>query len=362
MHGPPYPLDRIMAVDCRRAGGKWSRRTTATASTSSTTNTHSAAAAAATTHAPITTPAYSLLRSKNTAWGFGLVISMTASFLVGYTMGQQQPQPPSHDPPLVLPNGLPRTCCNENDSSSSSRNSSSNSSGNSGNIGNSGNSKLTNPETRHDNHSDDENEDEDEDDIAAKLALFQERQAFLIRLRRIVGKHNVLVANDDHDNKNHVKTARFLTGARIVHNVPTSKQQQQNHTVVIVTPEHLHHVINLVEAALQLHASSPTLRCTMLPQGQNTGLTGGSTPRYHPRHDDDPQYHHITLLISFRHLNAILPLDDGARVCCMAGVGLASVRRSLWRVVSRLCDVGYYEYSHANQPLMHSSLSHSTVF
>ena len=342
LHGLTYPQpQRIMAMYRHVGVGQCHTITTTTTAamastgTSNTTtgSTHFTTATTTTTDAPTTTKStLSLLRStKSTAWGLGFVFSMTATFLLGYTLGQQQqqqPPPPSHqpDPPLVLPNGLPRTCCSDNDSSSS----------------NSANSKGTNPQV---------DENADQDDIASKLAVFQERQAFLIRLRRIVGKHNVLVANDDNDNKNKVNTARFLKGARIVHDVPTSP----NHTVVIVTPEHLHHVVNLVEAALQLNSSSSTqkIRCTFLPQGQNTGLTGGSTPRYPHQ---DPHHHHITLLISFKNLNAIIPLDDGERVCCMAGVGLASVR-SLLPAVSQLFDVGK-SYSHAkNQPLIHSSLS-----
>jgi hypothetical protein len=69
--------------------------------------------------------------------------------------------------------------------------------------------------------------------------------------------------------------------------------------------------VNVVEACVEAD-------CIILPQGQNTGLTGGSVPRQN-------ETGRPVVLISFKHLDAMFPIDDGQRVVCMAGVGLASV-------------------------------------
>jgi hypothetical protein len=63
-----------------------------------------------------------------------------------------------------------------------------------------------------------------------------------------------------------------------------------------------------------------------------TGTTGtGKDPTLSPQkqkqqHHHHHHHHHMTIVLSMKYLNAIFPLDDGQRVCCMAGVGLATVR------------------------------------
>ena len=270
------------------------------------------------------------------------------SFTIGFTLGQQYTgsggnNDQNHNDhnnnhnkkPLVLPNGLPRTCCDTTSNQKDDKE---------------GNNKKESPNPTN------ISAPTTDDNIQGKLALLMEKQQFLQRLRRMIGKDNVMIVDDsdsdnhEPDNKNtnshNTQTAPYLKGARIVHvrdddHNHANSSTSQNHTIIIVTPKQLHHVVSIIEACVQLNTTSSTsgnnsdnykTTCTVIPQGQNTGLTGGSTPRYHHHYDHqnhtDSKYHHqhFTILLSLKHLNAIFPMDDGQRVCCMAGVGLASVR------------------------------------
>jgi FAD binding domain len=173
------------------------------------------------------------------------------AFSLGYQMGRQSSGHRCDAKPLVLPNGLPRTCCNSDNSDKS------------------------------------DHPHQNQTPLQSHLPK---------KLQRIVGKENVLdgmVYNTE--------TMPFLKGARL----------GMGQALCIVTPRHLHHVVSVVEACVEAD-------CIILPQGQNTGLTGGSVP-----HQTDAS--RPVVLLSFKHLDSIFPIDDGERVVCMAGVGLASV-------------------------------------
>lgn len=179
------------------------------------------------------------------------------SLYVGFVAGRYSAPPSPLGGELVLPNGLPRTCC-------------------------------------------------DQKDVAPPLTEAQFHLA--AKLQRIVGKENVL------DGRTlDTVTTKYLKGARLGFGP----------ALCIVTPRKLHHVVDAVEAAVDAG-------CIVLPQGQNTGLTGGSVPHFSD-HDKSNNHnsqhdHRPVVLISLKHLDAIFPLDDGKRVVCLAGVGLATVR------------------------------------
>lgn len=135
--------------------------------------------------------------------------------------------------------------------------------------------------------------------------LTPEQQALPERLQKIVGKENVLdgrVAT--------TRTLPFLRGARI----------GEGRALCIVTPQYLQQVVDVVQAAVNANA-------VVLPQGQNTGLTGGSVPRHYTQSGDgtdDDEFRPVVVL-SLKHLNRIFPIDDGQRLVCLAGTGLAEV-------------------------------------
>lgn len=170
------------------------------------------------------------------------------SLSIGFAAGRYSAPPPdnNNNNPSILPNGLPRTCC----------------------------------------------------DDEAPLPLTEVQFHLPEKLQKIVGQENVLDGR-----QLDTRTTSFLKGARLGFGP----------ALCIVTPRQLHHVVDVVEAAVQAG-------CVVLPQGQNTGLTGGSVPHTH-----DPR--RPVVLLSMKHLDAIFPLDDGKRVVCLAGVGLASVRQ-----------------------------------
>lgn len=163
------------------------------------------------------------------------------SLSIGFAAGRSQSV--HHEPEHVLPNGLPRTCCEDN--------------------------------------------------------LTEEQKTLPKKLARIVGKANVIDGRDDT-----TATLPFLKGARL----------GQGHALAIVTPERLQDVVDVVEAAV-------AAGCVVLPQGQNTGLTGGSVPH---TSGERP-----VVVVSMKKLNRIFPIDGGKRVVCLAGVGLAELQQFL---------------------------------
>ena len=57
----------------------------------------------------------------------------------------------------------------------------------------------------------------------------------------------------------------------------------------------------------------------VLPQGANTGLTGGSIPREGER---------PTVVLNLRRLANVTPIDDGSRMVCLGGAGIYDVLQS----------------------------------
>ena len=169
-----------------------------------------------------------------------------ASLAAGFYAGRQSVPESSKElaQAQVLPNGLPRTCCEEQ-------------------------TKLT------------------------------QKQVDLFRtLRRIVGMKNVINGQTDSSS---TETAPFVKGARL----------GKGEALYIVRPQKLKQVLEIVQQVVEAD-------CAVLVQGQNTGLTGGSVPR--PCEDGRP-----TVIVSMKDLNGMFPIDDGQRVVCLAGAGLADL-------------------------------------
>jgi D-lactate dehydrogenase (quinone) len=221
--------------------------------------------------------------AKDPSFQWPKVAAAAALFGAGYAVGRfVVPKEPCTKEQSVLPNGLPRTCC---DSKESAR------------------------------------------------PLTEEQFHLAKRLKNIVGDQNV------HDGRTlDTVTAPFLTPARVT-------GYGGGAALCIVTPRHLHHVADVVEAALAAD-------CTVLVQGQNTGLTGGSVPRSgEARASQRP-----VVLLSLKHLDAIFPIDDGKRVVCLAGVGLASVSQlTIYQLASE-------RYRHALTSLFASKSSYKSFW
>eukprot|EP00957_Ditylum_brightwellii_P211393 15366125-Ditylum_brightwellii.AAC.1 len=83
--------------------------------------------------------------------------------------------------------------------------------------------------------------------------------------------------------------------------------------LAIVTPTTLREAVNCLQAIVDAD-------CVVVPQGANTGLTGGSVPR-----DNDRP----SVVLSTRHLNTMFPIDDGKRAVCLAGAGIATLSNNL---------------------------------
>eukprot|EP00980_Cylindrotheca_fusiformis_P019323 scaffold6638_cov127-Cylindrotheca_fusiformis.AAC.7 len=164
-----------------------------------------------------------------------------ASLSVGFLAGRESRKDPSQEE-LVIPNGLPRTCCET-------------------------------PE------------------------LTEKQKDLFKTLKRIVGRANVLDGTVED-----TKTSQFLKGARL----------GRGTALYIVRPKKLRELIEIVRETVEAD-------CVVLVQGQNTGLTGGSVPR---RQDDNRP----TVVVSMKDLDTIIPIDDGKRVVCLGGVGLASLQ------------------------------------
>jgi D-lactate dehydrogenase len=151
----------------------------------------------------------------------------------------------------VLPNGLPRTCCDRKEE------------------------RLT-----------------------------YEQRGLQQTLSRIVGAENVIDGR-----VKSLASRNYLTGARVA-------SGGSGKALCIVTPRRLHQVIDCVEAIVDAD-------CAVLPQGQNTGLTGGSVPH---THEDSNR---PTVVLSMKYLDRLFPIDNGDRVVCLAGVGLSSLQKFL---------------------------------
>lgn len=124
------------------------------------------------------------------------------------------------------------------------------------------------------------------------------------QLKQIVGHNNVLPGT----------TRTYLKGARL------GGQDYKNEALCVVTPTELTQLVPCVQAIVDAD-------CVVLPQGRNTGLTGGSVPRSHG--ETTQQQRPVVIINMTKHLDTIFPIDQGDRVVCLAGAGLASLHRFL---------------------------------
>jgi D-lactate dehydrogenase len=127
--------------------------------------------------------------------------------------------------------------------------------------------------------------------------LSPEHQKLVKTLKRIVGLKNLLDGREET-----TETAAYLKGARM----------GKGTALAIVRPNKLRQIQEIVQETVDAG-------CAVLVQGSNTGLTGGSTPR--EQTDGRP-----TVVISMKHFDTAFPIDDGEKVVCLAGVGLASLK------------------------------------
>ena len=134
------------------------------------------------------------------------------------------------------------------------------------------------------------------------LSLTQQEQDEVIRqLTKIVGmEHVVSGMHDDSSN------AIFLKGARI----------GRGQALAIVTPITLEQAVQCLQVIVDTG-------CVCLPQGANTGLTGGSVPRHCVTHIRP------TVILNMRQLDTMFPIDGGRRVVCLAGAGIATLSQNL---------------------------------
>lgn len=132
-----------------------------------------------------------------------------------------------------------------------------------------------------------------------ELSLTQEQENLPSKLAKIVGKDNVISGMVENSNN-----INYLKGARL----------GKGKALAIVQPECITDAVKALEAVVEADA-------VVIPQGQNTGLTGGSVPR-----DDDGR---PTVVINMRKLNTMFPIDDGKRVVCLAGSGIATLAKNL---------------------------------
>lgn len=130
------------------------------------------------------------------------------------------------------------------------------------------------------------------------IQLTDEQKALPDQLSQIVGKKNMIQPS---------QSLPFLKGARL---------GGHGQALAIVTPTTLQQVVDCISLVVKVN-------CVVLPQGSNTGLTGGSVPRVNTGD------HRPLVLISMKHLPQFVPLDQGKRVLCWAGAGLATLSREI---------------------------------
>jgi len=114
-------------------------------------------------------------------------------------------------------------------------------------------------------------------------------------LEKIVGKEHVL---KDFDAKFYCKGARLGQGSALC----------------VVRPGTIIEAIECLKAVAKGGG-------TVIPQGANTGLTGGSVPRESSKDNRPP------VVISMRRLKDIIPIDGGDKMFCFAGAGIMDVNR-----------------------------------
>ncbi len=121
------------------------------------------------------------------------------------------------------------------------------------------------------------------------------------QIAKIVGESNVISGLEE-DSTN----AIYLKGARL----------GKGQALAIVTPTTLQDAVKVLQATVDAD-------CVVVPQGANTGLTGGSVPK------DGKDQSRPSVVISMRKLDTMFPIDNGEKVVCLAGAGIASLASAL---------------------------------
>ena len=138
-----------------------------------------------------------------------------------------------------------------------------------------------------------------------KQLLHTEAQtALFTKLQHIVGKDHVYDGRTESSSSS--SAVKFLKGARIGH----------GKALCIVQPGTVREAVKCLQVIVDAN-------CVILPQGANTGLTGGSVPRNNTP-DTRP-----AVVMSMKRLDAHFPIDDGQRVVCLAGCGIATLSTSI---------------------------------
>lgn len=131
--------------------------------------------------------------------------------------------------------------------------------------------------------------------------LTTEQKNLPASLAKVVGESNVLSGIQE-DSSNTI----YLKGARL----------GRGKALAIVTPTSLQDAVKALELVVAAN-------CVVVPQGANTGLTGGSVPR------DGENEQRPPVVINMRKLDIMFPIDNGTKVVCLAGAGIASLAKAL---------------------------------
>lgn len=115
---------------------------------------------------------------------------------------------------------------------------------------------------------------------------------------------------------NVVESLRDVVGTQNVHSVGAvlrGMRVGEGEALCVVQPGSLQEAVEVVRSCARHNVP-------IIPQGQNTGLTGGSVPR---PSSDAPR----CVVLSTRRLSGVVPVDGGKSLLCFAGAGIADAAR-----------------------------------
>lgn len=142
--------------------------------------------------------------------------------------------------------------------------------------------------------------------VPAEAEMTPEQKSLPSALSAIVGSSNVMSGLTENSSN-----APYLKGARL----------GRGSALAVVKPQTLGEAVRCLQAVVDAG-------CVVIPQGANTGLTGGSVPRG----EDKDGLVRPRVVMSMRDLDVAFPIDGGERVVALAGVGISdlSQRVSKW--------------------------------
>jgi len=127
--------------------------------------------------------------------------------------------------------------------------------------------------------------------------LSPQHSKLLSNLEQIVGSEHCLTPKSSS-----TAMAPYLIGTRL----------GQGSALCVIRPKSISETLKCLRLIVEAD-------CVVIPQGANTGLTGGSVPRSSSGGDNRP-----SVVINMRRMNHIHPVDDGKRLLCYAGAGIAT--------------------------------------